>query len=47
MDIEPVPLCEGSQAEKEKHCMISLYVWNLKKSYTNELMSKTETDSQT
>jgi len=47
MDIEPVTLCEESQTEKEKYCMMSLYVWNLKRNYTNELTNKTETDSQT
>ena len=47
MDIEPVTLCEGSQTEKEKYCMISLYMWNLKRNDTNERMDKTETDSQT
>ena len=47
MDIEPVTLCEGSQTEKEKYCMISLYMWNLKRNDTNERMDKTETASQT
>ena len=47
MDIEPVTLCEESQTEKEKYCMMSLYVWNLKRNYTYELTNKTETDSQT
>ena len=41
MDIEPVTLCEGSQTEKEKYCMISLYMWNLKRNDTSELRKQT------
>ena len=39
-------LSEVSQKEKDKHHMISLNMWNLKYD-TNELIYKTETDSQT
>ena len=44
MDLEIIILSEVNQTEKDKHHMISL--WNLKND-TNELIYKTETDSQT
>ena len=47
MDLERVILSEVSQTEKEKYCMTSLYMWNLKRNDTNELSYKTERDSQT
>ena len=37
MDPETVILSEVSQTEKEKYCMTSLYMWNLKRNDTNEL----------
>ena len=46
MDLEIIILSEVSQKEKDKHHMISLNMWNLKYD-TNELIYKTETDSQT
>ena len=46
MDLRITILSEVIQTEKDKHGMIS---WNLKKKKidTNELIYKTETDSQT
>ena len=46
MDIEIVILSEVSQTEKDKYHDIT-YMWNLKKNDTNELIYKTEIDSQT
>ena len=46
MDLEIVILSEVSQTEKEKYCMLLLICGILKKD-TNELIYKTETDSQT
>ena len=46
IDLEINILSEVSQKEKDKHHMISLNMWNLKYD-TNELIYKTETDSQT
>ena len=43
MDLEIIILSEVSQAEKDKHHMISL-MWNVKDD-TNKLIYKTETDS--
>ena len=31
MDLESIMLSEISQTEKDKHCMTSLNIWNLKK----------------
>ena len=45
MDLEIIILSEVSQREKDKYHTIS-YMWNLKYD-TNELIYKTETDSQT
>ena len=45
MDLEIIILSKVSQKEKHKSCMVS-HLWNLK-SYTNEHIHKTETDSQT
>ena len=45
MELEIIMLGEVSQTEKDKHDMRS-YMWNLKKKDTNELICKTETDSQ-
>ena len=45
MDLETVILSEVSQTEKEKYHDIP-YVWNLKGNDTNEVIYKTETDSQ-
>ena len=49
MDLEILILSELSQTEKQRKRMsydIS-YTWNLKISNTNELIYKTDTDSQT
>ena len=46
MDMEIIILNEVSQTEKDKYRMISLICGILKKK-TNELIYKTETDSQT
>ena len=46
MDLEIIILNEVSQTEKDKYRMISLICGILKKK-TNELIYKTETDSQT
>ena len=45
-DLEMIVLSEASQQEKDKYHMIITYMWNLKNS-ANELIYKTETDSQT
>ena len=45
MDLEIVILSEISQTQKDKYHMI-LLVWNLKKKGTNELIYKTEIESQ-
>ena len=45
MDLEIIILSEVSQTKKDK-CHDITYTWNLKKD-TNELICKTETDSQT
>ena len=45
MDLEFIKLSEVSQKEKDKYHVISLCMWNLKYD-TNELVYKTETDSQ-
>ena len=47
MDLEIIILGEISQREKDKYRMISLICWSLKKTDTNDLIYKTETDSQT
>ena len=44
--LEILTLCEISQKEKDKYCMISLICGILKED-TNELTYKTEIDSQT
>ena len=44
LDLEIVTLREVSQTEKQKHCM-NPCIWNLKRHDTNELVYKTETDS--
>ena len=46
MDLEIIIPSEVSQTVKDKYHMISLYMWNLKKLYTNELICRTETDLQ-
>ena len=46
MDLEIIMLSEVSQAEKEKYHMISL-ICGTQKNDTNEIIYKTETDSQT
>ena len=47
VDRETVLLSEISQTEKEKYPYDSTYMWNLKKKRnTNELIYKTEIDSQ-
>ena len=46
MDLEIIILSEVSQTEKDKYHMISL-IWGIFKNDTNELIYKTETDSQT
>ena len=46
-DLETVMLSEVSWEEKQKHSVTSSYMWNLKRNYTNELIYKTETESQT
>ena len=45
-DLEIIMLSEGSQTEKDKYRYDITYVWNFLKD-TNELIYKTETDSQT
>ena len=45
MDLERVILSEVSQTEKEKYCMTSLYMWNLKRNDTNELSYKTDLEN--
>jgi len=44
MDLEMIIINQESQTEKDKYHMIS-HLWNLKYD-TNELIYKTETDSQ-
>ena len=46
MDLEIIILSEVSQTEKDKCHYDITYMWNLKND-TNELIYKTETDSQT
>ena len=46
MDLEIIMLSEVSQTEKEKYHITSL-ICTLKRNHTNELLYKTETDSQT
>ena len=46
MDLEIVILSEVRQTEKEKYHMIS-FIWRVLKNDTNELIYKTNTDSQT
>ena len=47
VDLEMVLLSEKSQTEKEKYPYDSTYMWTLKKKRnTNELIYKTEIDSQ-
>ena len=46
MDLDIIRLSEESQKEKDKYHMISLNMQNLKYG-KNELIYKTETDSQT
>ena len=46
MDLEIILLSEVSQTKKDKYHDIT-YMQNLKKNDTNELIYKTETDSQT
>ena len=43
MGLKSIMLSEMIQAEKDKHCMISL-MWNLKKKHTNK-QNKPEIDS--
>ena len=45
MDLEIVILSKVSQTEKDKYHDIA-YIWNLKKNGTNELIYKTEIESQ-
>ena len=45
MDPETVILSEISQTKKQKYCMISLYMWNLKRNDTNELTYKTDSQN--
>ena len=47
MDLEIIILSEVSQTEEDKYHMISLICGILKKKDTNELIYRTETDSQT
>ena len=46
MDLEIITLSEVSQTGKDKYHDIT-YLWNLKKNDTDELIDKTEIDSQT
>ena len=48
MDLRIIIPSEVSQTEKDKISYDIAYMWNLKKKkkYTNELIYKTETDSQ-
>ena len=46
MDLEIIILSEVSQAEKDKYHMMSL-ICGIYKNNTDELIYKTETDSQT
>ena len=45
MDLEAVILSEVSQTEEEKYHMTCL-IYRIKKNYTNEIIYKTETESQ-
>ena len=45
MDLEIIILSEVSQTEKDKYHMIS-FIYGILKNNTNELIYKTETDSQ-
>ena len=45
MDLEGIMLSEICQKEKEKYDLV--YMWNLKGNDANELIYRTETDSQT
>ena len=45
MDLERVILNEVSQTEKEKYCLTSLCMWNLKRNDTNELSYKTDLEN--
>ena len=45
MDLEIIILSEVSQTEKDKY-HDTAYMWNLKKNDTNEIIYKTEIDSQ-
>ena len=47
MDLEFIILSEVSQTEKDKYHITIAYMWHLKKKDVNELIYKTETDSQT
>ena len=43
MGLEVIILSEVSQTEKEKYCMTSPYMWNLKRNDTNALTKQKET----
>uniref|UniRef100_A0A8W4FC68 DUF1725 domain-containing protein n=1 Tax=Sus scrofa TaxID=9823 RepID=A0A8W4FC68_PIG len=47
LDLEIIMLSEVSQTVKHQHQMLSLNMWNLKKKGHNELLCKTDTDSET
>ena len=47
MDLEIIILSEESQTEKDRYHMISLICGSKKQNDTDELIYKTETDSQT
>ena len=45
MDLDTVVLSEAHQTEKQKHCMTSCNMWQVKRNDTNELIYETDTDS--
>ena len=44
IELEILTLCEGSQKEKDKYHMISLFLWNLKYGTDDPIKKKIETD---
>ena len=45
MDLDTVVLSEAHQTEKQKYCVTSCYMWQVKRNDTNELIYETDTDS--
>ena len=46
MDLDTVVLSEAHQTEKQKYCVTSCYMWQVKRNDTNELIYETDTDSE-